>query len=375
MKVSYSFIIILSLAISITCHLKWRESNHHLEYNFEHFKSEFNKKYHSEEEHKIRELIFNHNLQKIRQHNSNPHRKWKAGVNHLTDRIPSELDSLKGYNRDIAFYTHKFSTFKPSKDFLQNLPSEVDWRKEGKVTPVKNQGSCGSCWTFSVTAALESHVAIQKNKSVILSEQQLVDCVQNPHKCGGTGGCSGATQELGFEYVTKNGLALESDYKYFAKQSTCKESKVKPAVKFDSFVKLPENDYNSLLQTLATVGPVAVSVAADQWSFYESGIFDGDGDCGYVINHAVTAVGYGTDKNGNNYWIVRNSWGESWGENGYIRVAREKSAAEVKCGIDKDPSSGSGCEGGPSEIKVCGVCGILSDSSYPVGANIVGDEY
>ena len=120
---------------------------------------------------------------------------------------------------------------------------------------------------------------------------------------------------------------------------------------------------------------MAVSVAADQWSFYESGIFDGDGDCGYVINHAVTAVGYGTDKNGNNYWIVRNSWGESWGENGYIRVAREKSAAEVKCGIDKDPSSGSGCEGGPSEIKVCGVCGILSDSSYPVGANIVGDEY
>ena len=118
-----------------------------------------------------------------------------------------------------------------------------------------------------------------------------------------------------------------------------------------------------LVTALMLLSSTAISVAADEWEFYSSGVFNGD--CGATINHAVTLEGYGTDEEGNDYWLVRNSWAEQWGENGYIRIAREKSAKEVICEVDKNPSSGSGCEGGPSEITVCGKCGILSDSSYP----------
>ena len=130
------------------------------------------------------------------------------------------------------------------------------------------------------------------------------------------------------------------------------------------------------MQAAVDMGPITVAVDAESaaFKFYKSGIFYRTDKCGTDLNHAITLVGYNSTGT-RPYWIVRNSWGESWGEKGYIRVSREKSSADVKCGIDKDPASGSGCEGGPSEIKVCGVCGILSDSSYPVGANIVGDEY
>jgi cathepsin L len=251
------------------------------------------------------------------------------------------------------------------------LPAEVDWRKQGVVTKVKNQGSCGSCWAFSTTAVLESHIAIQERAAgrdyqlQQFSEQQLVDCTPNPHKCGGTGGCHGATQELGFDYVSKNGIVLEQDYTYNARENKCVDSSKTKVASIESFVKLPENDYNALMQAVANYGPIAVSVAADDWVFYSGGVFNGD--CGATINHAVTLVGYGIDEEGNNYWLVRNSWGEGWGEQGYIRVAREKSAHDVHCEIDYKPADGTGCEGGPSQITVCGKCGILSDSSYPVG--------
>lgn len=366
-------VVIIALAVFllsfVSCNLKWKDGYHNA-YTFEHFKTEFNKEYKTEQEHKMRELIFNQNLKRIKEINSNPKYTWKAGVNHLTDRIPSEIDALKGLNRDLSFHTHKFSSYKPSKDFLYNLPKEVDWRKEGVTTPVKNQGSCGSCWAFSVAAVLESHIAIQNNKTqLIVSEQELVDCVVNEHKCGGSGGCNGATQELGFDYIQKNGVTLLEDYPYTARNGKCQAAQKHKVAQISSFVKLPENDYNALMTAVATHGPVAISVAADEWSFYDSGVYNGD--CGVVIDHAVTLEGYGTDEEGNDFWLVRNSWGSGWGEEGYIRISREKSAQDVKCGIDKNPASGSGCEGGPSEITVCGQCGILSDSSFPVEARLL----
>ena len=359
----------MALFACISCSMKWKLGLKS-EYNFEHFKNEFSKFYHSENEHKLRELIFNYNLDKIHEINSNPKMTWKAGVNHLTDRTPIEIEKITGYNRDLSFHLHKFSTFKPASDFLQNLPEKVDWREKGVVTPVKDQGGCGSCWAFSTSAALESHIAIQTGQLFSFSEQQLVDCAPNPHKCGGAGGCSGATQELGFDYVAKSGgIALEEAYPYHASQSKCQDQSTQKVAAIEDFVKLPENDYNSLMTAIATVGPVAISVAADDWVFYESGVFNGE--CGATINHAVTAVGYGTDEDGNDYWLVRNSWSTNWGEDGYIRVAREKTSKDVKCEVDRDPASGSGCEGGPKEVTVCGKCGILSDSSYPRGGKLI----
>jgi cathepsin L len=362
-----TLIVAMSLLACLTCHLKWKE-DFNSEYNFEHFKLEFDRKYNSEDEHKYRELIFNYNLDKIRRINSNPRMTWKAGVNHLTDRTQTEMKEIKGYNRDLGFHLKGFTSIKPSHDFLQNLPEKVDWREKGVVSPVKDQGNCGSCWAFATVSVLESHIALQTGKLLNLSEQQLVDCTPNPHKCGGTGGCEGAVQELGFDYVAKSGgIALQTSYPYKASDQTCNDT-VSRAATIDSFVKLPENDYNSLMTALATVGPVSISVAADEWVFYESGVFNGD--CGATIDHAVVAVGYGTE-DGNDYWIVRNSWSSNWGENGYIRVAREKSAKDVKCEVDKNPASGGGCEGGPSEVTVCGKCGILSDSTYPKGGKLI----
>ncbi len=366
MKKIIFFCAVFAVLASCTCKLNWRDISLQSEYSFEHYKTEFGKFYKTETEHKMRELIFNQKLKRIHEINSNPKSTWKAAVNHLTDRIPSEIDAIRGYNRDLSFHTHKFTSFNPSKVFLANLPTQVDWRAEGYTTPVKNQGICGSCWAFSVSAVLETHMAIQsKNKDAkeIVSPQELVDCVANPHKCGGTGGCSGATQELGFEYIQNNGISLDSNYPYEAHQRKCRADPKQKVAKITSFVKLPENDYNALMTAVATVGPIAISVAADGWEFYSEGVFNGD--CGATINHAVTLEGYGTDQDGNDYWLVRNSWGEQWGESGYIKIAREKSAKDVQCEVDKNPADGSGCEGGPSEITVCGKCGILSDSSYP----------
>ena len=215
---------------------------------------------------------------------------------------------------------------------------------------------------------MEANLAIETGKLVDLSEQQLVSCMENPLQCGGTGGCEGATQWLGFEYAVNNGMTTQDSYPYTGSDSTCNQGKIKKVAKFAGFSRLPTNDYDALLTAVATKGPIAVSVAADAWSFYDSGIYNGN--CGTTINHAVTAVGYGTDPKHGNYWIIRNSWGESWGESGHIRIAREKSAADVKCGVDKHPEQGSGCKGGPTEITVCGLCGIYSDSSYIYGGSL-----
>jgi cathepsin L len=293
---------------------------------------------------------------------------WKAGVNHLTDRLPSEIESLKGLNKDLFLFRSNRSSKKISKEFLKELPPSIDWRDQNVLTPIKDQDTCGSCWAFSASAVLESHIAIQTGKLLNLSEQQMVDCTPNPHKCGGSGGCNGATQELAFDYVQKNGIALSVAYSYKASQGKCKDSTIKKSATVEGFLKLPENDYDALMNAVATIGPIAISVAADQWAYYRSGVFNGN--CGSVIDHAVTLIGYGTDKRYGNYWIVRNSWSTNWGERGHIRIKRENSASEVECETDPDPASGGGCEGGPDEITVCGKCGILSDSSYVTGGKL-----
>ena len=336
---------------------------------FESFKKTYNKTYSSEQEHKFRELIFADNLRKIDAINRNPKYTWKAAVNHLTDLLPSEMKSLLGYNRNAAFFTRKNSVSKPASiDFLQNLPDSVDWRDKGVVNDVKDQGACGSCWAFSTVAVVESHIAIQEKSLLLFSEQQLVDCAPNPQHCGGTGGCEGSTQELGFDYFSNGGINLSKDYPYKGRDGTCASASKKKVATIAGFTKLKENDYNELITAVATQGPVAISVAATEWQFYSSGVYNGD--CGTEINHAVTAVGYGVDPDAGAYWLVRNSWSSSWGEDGYIRVAREDSAADVKCDIDYNPSAGSACDGGPSQVTVCGLCGILSDSSIPYGGKL-----
>jgi len=247
------------------------------------------------------------------------------------------------------------------------LPPSVDWRDKKVISPVKDQGMCGSCWAFGSTEQVESYVALSGAALPILSPQELVSCNKNPQHCGGTGGCGGSIPELAFEFVKTSGLALEKDYPYLGRDAPCNTTAMsKPAATATGWVRLVQNDYDSVLTALATIGPLAVNVWAMPFQGYRSGVFTG---CNYKTNmdidHVMQLVGYGTDA-GKDYWIIRNSWGSSWGENGYIRVARDKQSLST-CGLDTTPADGTGCEGDPAVIGVCGQCGILWDVSYPTG--------
>lgn len=185
-------------------------------------------------------------------------------------------------------------------------PSDVDWRVKGLITPVKNQGGCGSCWAFSTTATLESRLAIAKSTLYSFSEQQLVDC------CGAKGfqcqGCSGAWPEWAFNYISSTGIVLGSEYPYTGRNGDCKATtnakKFLNTAKPWTMLKNTEDVKNALGNT----GPVSICIDASNWSLYKSGVFN---NCGTTtLNHAVTAVGYQADGT----WIVRNSWGTSWGE-------------------------------------------------------------
>lgn len=242
---------------------------------------------------------------------------------------------------------------------------------EGVVSAVKDQGYCGSCWAFASTAVIESHVAIQTGKLFDLSVQQIAMCSPNPNNCGGSGGCNGATAEIAFDYVTgSQGLFEEFQYSYqayYGENSACNvPTQTAPKATIDGFVKLPVNNYTALLNAVATVGPIVVSVDASTWGAYKGGIFNGCNQKNPDINHAVVLVGYG-EENGQKYWLIRNSWSASWGEQGYIRIARSEDD-ESNCGSDITPHDGNACDGEDEPQTVCGVCGVLFDSSYPLNA-------
>merc|ERR1712087_924824 len=206
----------------------------------------------------------------------------------------------------------------------------------------------------------------------ILSPQQIVSCSPNPDHCGGTGGCAGSTQPLAFNYTESAGITTESDYPYQGTTGTCQTSKIKPVAQNTGYVQLPTNNYTDLITAVATKGPISISVAAGGlgWQLYFGGIMSGSKN--YDMDHAVQLVGYGTD-GGKDYWLVRNSWGGSWGEKGYIRIKRFGDGQEPTC-TDKTPQDGEACKGDTSPRTYAGLCGLMGSSSYPTGMKKVGSE-
>lgn len=196
-----------------------------------------------------------------------------------------------------------------------------------------------------------------------------MSCTPNEHKCGGTGGCHGATTELAFEYITKHGIPANSDWPY--KSFSGDNGECTPALaqmthaKIQHHIVLPTNEGAPLLQVLYQEGPVVVSVAASTWSFYDSGVYSG---CkkDAIINHAVVAEGFG-EQDGNKYYLIKNSWGPDWGEEGYIKLHRFDED-NAHCGVDNQPEKGIACENGPEFVNVCGMCGVLYDVTFPRGA-------
>ena len=218
-------------------------------------------------------------------------------------------------------------------------PESVDWRTKNAVTPVKNQGSCGSCWTFSATGAMEGAYAIATGSLRSLSEQELVDCVSADK------GCSGGAMQDAFAYVVANGgIDGEKDYPYVGAQYACWTNATKRDVAaMANYTNVPPNDEAQLAAHVA-LGPVSVAIEADQDGFqhYSSGVFAGP--CGVNLDQGVLVVGYAAD-----YWIVKNSWGASWGEAGYIRLKRGVNASGL-CGVALDASRPLAAAGPPAPV-------------------------
>jgi len=360
------------LGLSATAHGKTIKT---LEgYSFDEFVMDFNHNF-APEERPMRMNLFHAELARVVKHNSEKH-SWTETVTKYSASTAAEKKARFGRSKNVKqAHQPKHRKELPSDFKLQDvseLPAAVDWRNTPNiVTSVKDQGRCGSCWAFASAATLESHVALNTGLLYDLSPQQIAMCSPNPQSCGGTGGCEGATAEIAFDYVADQGGILE-EYQlgyaaYNGMNSACgyDSSRAIPVATIDGYIQLPENNYTSLMNAVAKVGPIAISVDASTWGAYRGGIFNGCNQQSPDINHAVVLVGYG-EENGQKYWTVRNSWSPSYGEIGYIRVLRSDSD-ETNCGMDVTPQHGTACEGQTDPVKVCGTCGILYDSSYPTG--------
>ncbi|XP_038189989.1 cathepsin Q-like isoform X2 [Arvicola amphibius] len=215
------------------------------------------------------------------------------------------------------------------KRSLSGLPKFVDWRKEGYVTPVRHQGNCGSCWAFAATGAIEGQMYKKTGKLIPLSVQNLVDC-SKPH---GNNGCAWGHIYAAFRYVLHNGgVEAEATYPYKGKGGPCRYNPQNVAAKIREYVALPK-DEDVLMDAVATKGPIATAMHVHKsFSFYNEGIYH-EPNCTRKGNHGVLVVGYGFEGNetdGNNYWLIKNSWGKKWGMKGYMKIAKDRNN---HCGI------------------------------------------
>jgi len=320
------------------------------------FKADFNKLYPGLGEEAKRFKIFSDNVNLIRDHNANKAATlgYTMGINQFSDHTPAEYKNLLGYKAEAKNLLGANPIFEAN---ITNLAASFDWTTKGAVTPVKNQKLCGGCWAFSATGALEGALFIKNNKLISLSEQELIDCV--PAR-GGHRGCGGSAPQAAFAYAEKSGDDLEKTYPYVAKgkpyvSGTCNKRLVAKADGVKRITGSTDVKPNSCVDLMAAVQkqPVSVAIEADQPGFmnYASGIFSGT--CGTALDHAVLVVGYGTD-GADEYWKVKNSWGTTWGDQGYIRMKKS-------CASNGRQLLGGHGGGGNSG----GTCGILMDASFP----------
>jgi len=392
---TFSMVSLASSLIGLTAAAELRVHQHHArEEAFETYLQRYGRSYgKGSEEYAHRFALYSQRAADAEKHNAKTGRLWTAAAGPLADRTETELAELRGWFGSASSGGHgnlRRGMFLAQMDQKDELPQDfTNWTTLMAVSSGRNQGGCGSCWAVATATVMDSHAEIYKSPQQSFSPQELVSCVPNPKKCGGTGGCAGATVELAMDYIMSHGLRTEEDDPYRGRDLKCpnqasliqggsssdldvaavgvhtaSDQRAAGLALMGSWERLPMNKYEPLMRAVVERGPVAISVDASDWSSYESGIFDGCNKDA-IINHAVVLLGFGKDQDiGHMYWTIENSWGRDWGENGKIRLLRHADE-EAFCGIDHQPQDGTACEGGPKQVEVCGSCGILYDNVVP----------
>jgi len=296
------------------------------------FKRTYEKTYASFDEEVQRRSAWEANIDIIRKHNLEADlglHTYTLGMNKYGDLTLEEfVQQMNGLKASLKNQSNAVDRHTYRAPANVKVPTSVDWRTKGYVTPIKDQGQCGSCWAFSATGSLEGQHFAKAGQLVSLSEQNLVDCSRN----FGNFGCNGGLMDNAFNYIkSNNGIDKEETYQYEARDDTCRFKAADVGATDTGFVDIPSKDETALQNAIATVGPVSVAIDAAHSSFqlYRSGVYD-EPQCSQTsLDHGVLAVGYDS-QSGQDYYIVKNSWGTSWGSEGYIWMSRNKNN---QCGI------------------------------------------
>ncbi|KAK2715041.1 procathepsin L-like [Artemia franciscana] len=296
------------------------------------FKATHKKEYPSQLEEKFRMKIYLENKHKVAKHNilyEKGEKSYQVAMNKFGDLLHHEFRSImNGYQHKKQNSSRAESTFTFMEPANVEVPESVDWREKGAITPVKDQGQCGSCWAFSSTGALEGQTFRKTGKLISLSEQNLIDCSGKY----GNEGCNGGLMDQAFQYIKDNkGIDTENTYPYEAEDDVCRYNPRNRGAVDRGFVDIPSGEEDKLKAAVATVGPVSVAIDAshESFQFYSKGVYYEPSCDSDDLDHGVLVVGYGSD-NGKDYWLVKNSWSEHWGDEGYIKIARNR---KNHCGV------------------------------------------
>ncbi|CAI9782057.1 unnamed protein product [Fraxinus pennsylvanica] len=284
----------------------------------------YGREYKDNVEKEKRYRIFKANVEYIDVNNAED-KPYKLSINQFTDQTNEEFKKAHIFYRNL-FNTKSSAATSFEYENFSDVPPSIDWRKKGAVTSIRD-AICGA-WTFPAVDTVEGITKIKRGKLYTLSVQEIVDCNNE-----GKDGCTGGFTSEAFEFIKQHGLTTESIYPNKGNVSTCDPKKeAEPVVKINGYENVPVNSEEALMKA-ASKQPVAVTVDAKgaDFQFYSSGIFTGQ--CGTTLDHGVTLVGYGTEKGKLKYWIIKNSWGTTWGEDGYMRLQKDINAKEGQCGI------------------------------------------